>query len=111
MARGQATADVESTPTKRELIFDAFRRWGYLQADLDPLGDLGPVAMPELDVAGPDAEAARRCYCGTIGAGFMHIPDRDRRLWIQERMESEVPTPDRARILERLVRADVFEQV
>ncbi|HKN62478.1 MAG TPA: 2-oxoglutarate dehydrogenase E1 component [Candidatus Acidoferrales bacterium] len=110
MSRQQAVVD-SSAPKESEQVWDAFRRWGYLQANLDPLGDLAPVAMPELDVIGPDAEAARRIYCGTIGAEFMHIPDRERRLWIQERMESKAPAPDRGRILDRLIRADVFEQV
>src|ERR1700678_2987039 len=64
-------------------MWDAFRRWGYLQADLDPLGDLQPVAMPELEVTGPEADAARRFYCGTIGVEFMHIADRERRQWNQ----------------------------
>ncbi len=111
MSREQVIA--ESTPSKdaQERIWESFRRWGYLQASLDPLGDLAPVAMPELDVAGADAEAARRVYCGSIGAEFMHIADRERRLWVQERMESEAPEPDRARILDLLVRAEVFEQV
>src|SRR3984885_6361365 len=111
MARGQATADIETTATKRELIFEAFRRWGYLQADLDPLGDLQPVAMPELDLEGKDAVAARGFYCGTIGAEFMHIPEAERRRWIAQRMESGAPAPDRERILERIVRAEIFEQV
>ena len=36
----------------REVIFDIFRRWGYLQASLDPLGQYlppepFPVAVPE----------------------------------------------------------------
>src|SRR5277367_4540478 len=107
MARGQATADIETTPSKRELIFDAFRRWGYLRADLDPLGDLQPVAMPELDLDGKDAMAARGFYCGTIGAEFMHIPEAERRRWIAQRMESEAAAPERERILERLVRAEI----
>jgi 2-oxoglutarate dehydrogenase E1 component len=110
MSRQQAIVD-SSAPKESEQIWDAFRRWGYLQANLDPLGDLAPVAMPELDVTGTDAEAARRVYCGTIGAEFMHIQDRERRVWIQERLESEAPAPDRERILDRLIRADVFEQV
>ena len=110
MSRQQAIVDA-SAPREQEQIWDSFRRWGYLQADLDPLGDLQPVAMPELDVTGPEAEAARRYYCGTIGVEFMHIPDRERRVWIQEQMESEPPEMDRERILERLVRADVFEHV
>ncbi|HTS13302.1 MAG TPA: 2-oxoglutarate dehydrogenase E1 component [Candidatus Limnocylindrales bacterium] len=111
MARQQAIVESSATKEGREQVWDAFRRWGYLQANLDPLGDLEPLAMPEMDVTGADAEEARRFYCGTIGAEFMHIPDRARRLWVQERMESEAVAPDRARILERLVRADVFEQV
>ena len=94
----------------QERIWDCFRRWGYLQANLDPLGDLNPVEMPELDVSGPDADAARRFYCGTIGAEFMHIPERERRLWIQERLEAEAPAVDQSRILELLIKAEIFEQ-
>jgi 2-oxoglutarate dehydrogenase E1 component len=111
MSRQQAVVDASAAKEGQQQVWDAFRRWGYLQADLDPLGDLEPVAIPELDVDGSDAETARHVYCGTIGAEFMHIPDRERRLWIQERLESSAPAPDRARILERLVCADVFEQV
>jgi 2-oxoglutarate dehydrogenase E1 component len=106
---------VDSAATKdaQERIWDAFRRWGYLQANLDPLGDMAPVAMPELEVSGPDADAARQFYCGTIGVEFMHIPEREKRQWIQRRMEAEVETPetDRERILDWLVRAEIFEQV
>src|ERR1700721_2922107 len=87
------------------------RRWGFLQAKLDPLGDVKPVAMPDLDVTGPEADAARRFYCGSIGAEFMHIADPERREWIQARMEAEAPEVDRARILDWLVRAEIFEQV
>jgi 2-oxoglutarate dehydrogenase E1 component len=106
-------ANVSATLKKEncELIFDAFRRWGYLQADLDPLGDLKPADLPELQLSGPSAEQARHFYCGTIGAEFMHIPDVEKRRWIQERMEAETPAPDRTRILDRLIRAELFEQV
>jgi 2-oxoglutarate dehydrogenase E1 component len=111
MSRQHAVAESISTKESQDRVWDAFRRWGYLQADLDPLGDLQPVAMPELDVTGPEADAARRFYCGTIGVEFMHIADRERRQWIQQRMESEAPAVDRERILEWLVRAEIFEQV
>ena len=113
MTREQAVAESASPQETRERVWDAFRRWGYLQADLDPLGDLVPAPVPELDITGADADVARRVYCGTIGVEFMHLPVRERRLWVQERMESEAdaPEPDRARILELLVRAEVFEQV
>ncbi len=111
MSRGQAVIDSAAAKETQDRIWDSFRRWGFLQANLDPLGDLEPVAMPELDVTGSDADAARLCYCGSIGVEFMHIPDHERRNWVQERMESEAPAPDRARILELLVRGEIFEQV
>ena len=57
------------------------------------------------------AAAARKFYCGTIGAEFVHIDDPERRRWIAERLESDAPQPDRAYILDRLIRADLFEQV
>ncbi len=95
---------------KQERVMDAFRRWGYLQANLDPLGHFAPLSHPELDISG--ADAARRIYSGSIGVEFMHIPDPERRQWIQDRMESEQPyLVDRSRVLDRLVRADIFEQM
>ena len=95
----------------KELIFDAFRRWGYLEADIDPLGFYRPAPHPELAVDGEVAELARAIYCGSIGVEFMHIPDPEQRRWIEEHMESPAPEVDRQWVLERLVRADVFEQV
>ncbi len=96
---------------ERERVFDAFRRWGYLEANLDPLGFFRPQHHPELELTGEATEQARRYYCGTIGAEFMHLPDPARRRWIEQRLETEPPVPDRAFILERLIRAEVFEQV
>src|ERR1035438_3370551 len=72
---------------KLERVMDSFRRWGYLQADLDPLGHFAPLPHPELDLSGEEADAARRIYCGSIGVEFMHMPDPECRRWIQERME------------------------
>ena len=96
---------------QQERVIDAFRRWGYLQANLDPLGHFAPYPHPELDVSGDAADAARRIYSGSIGVEFMHIPDPERREWIQERMESaDEETVDRTRVLDQLVRADIFEQ-
>ena len=112
MKQQSATAEARNAQSeKREQVFEAFRRWGYLAADLDPLGDLRPLALPELEVRGEAADAARRFYCGTIGVEFMHIPDRERRQWLRQRIETEAEVPDRQRILERLIRAEVFEQV
>jgi 2-oxoglutarate dehydrogenase E1 component len=107
-----------ASSSSRDQVFDAFRRWGYLSAQLDPLGQyLAPSSVPELDLNGPDAEEARGYYCGTIAAEFMHIPDAGRRAWIQERLEGrskgseELQVQSQRRTLELLLRADLFEQV
>ena len=92
-------------------VLDAFRRWGYLQADLDPVGHLQPEPLPELELTGETADYARRIYCGKIGAEFMHIPQVDKRRWIAERLEADVIPPDRPHIMMRLIEAGVFEQV
>ena len=97
---------------ERENTFEIFRRWGYLQASLDPLGQYLPAeAFPIPAPEGEYAAQARRFYCGTIAAEFMHIADPERRQWIQERMEQVPPAPDQKHILTQLIRADLFEQV
>ncbi len=97
---------------ERERIFDLFRRWGFYEANLDPLGFLAPLKIAELDgLSGEYAAEARRYYCGTVGVEFLHIPEPDRRNWIAERMESPESQVDRKQILDRLVRADLFEQI
>ncbi|MGH9591354.1 MAG: 2-oxoglutarate dehydrogenase E1 component, partial [Terracidiphilus sp.] len=112
--RGESASD--------EKTMDDFRRWGYLQANLDPLGQyLRPEAIPELKATGATADRARQLYCGTVGVEFMHIADAAKRAWIQKRLEGEqwegerfeveAPAPERKRILDLLIRADVFEQV
>lgn len=94
-------------------VMDDFRRWGYLQAKLDPLGQyLQPQVVPELEgTGGSIADRARRMYCGTTGIEFMHIADRAKRHWIEERFERDEPAPDQRHILGLLVRADIFEQL
>ena len=45
MSRQHAVVESAASKENQERVWDAFRRWGYLQADLDPLGDLQPVAI------------------------------------------------------------------
>jgi len=105
VAKGAAGQD-------RERVFDAFRRWGYYQATLDPLGVFTPLKHPDLEgLTGEAAEEAHDIYCGTVGVEFMHLPEPERRRWIAERMEAPAPEVDQHKILERLIRADLFEQV
>ena len=116
LTNGKPTTEPSAS---REAVFDIFRRWGYLQASLDPLGQyLPPVPFPTLAPHGPDAQEARRYYCGTIGAEFMHIPSPEKRAWLQQRLEVPPASPgpgpgliDQKRILSDLIRADLFEPV
>jgi 2-oxoglutarate dehydrogenase E1 component len=115
MATKAGTLTVAPPPIEqheRETIFDIFRRWGYLQASLDPLDQyLPPEPFPTPVPEGEVAKEARGYYCGTIASEFMHIPSPEQRQWLQERIEQVPPTPDQALILTQLIRADIFEQV
>jgi 2-oxoglutarate dehydrogenase E1 component len=98
------------------LVADIFRRWGYLAADLDPLGRLATFHHPELDealrLAERSGEAARlrSIYCGPIGADFMRLPYPDRCRFIAARMEAPPPAADRKRLLRRLAESELFER-
>jgi 2-oxoglutarate dehydrogenase E1 component len=102
---------IEAATGERERIFDGFRCWGYLEADLDPLGFLAPQLHPDLQMDSEIAREARRIYCGTVGLEFMHIPDPERRHWIQDRMEGSQSEVDQQHVLDQLIRAEIFEQV
>jgi 2-oxoglutarate dehydrogenase E1 component len=109
---GSTAAGVLEAPVEeRDRVFEFFRRWGYLEADLDPLGFLKPLSHPDLRMDGEAARQARHYYCGSIGADFMHIADPERRRWIQERMESDPEPVEQRHVLDLLIRADLFEQV
>ncbi|MGA7564856.1 MAG: 2-oxoglutarate dehydrogenase E1 component [Terriglobales bacterium] len=99
---------------ERERVFGLFRQFGYLEAELNPLGLLPPQPHADLRFDSESenewAREARRIYCGSVGVEFMHIADPERRRWIQERMEAEPEAVDRERALDLLVRADLFEQ-
>jgi 2-oxoglutarate dehydrogenase E1 component len=107
------TAPAPAGVQEREAIFDIFRRWGYLQATLDPLGQYLPpepfpvTIVPEGDIA---AEA-RSYYCGNFAVEFMHIPSLEQRQWLQDRIEQPTAKPNQAHVLTQLIRADLFEQV
>ena len=42
-----STAVIDAPNGERDRVFDAYRRWGYLEADLDPLGFLRPAPHSE----------------------------------------------------------------
>src|SRR5271168_579015 len=107
----KGTKKAAANNEERQRVFDAFRRWGYYEATLDPLGVFQPQKLADLELTGEAAEEARRIYCGNISVEFMHLPEPERRRWIAERIEGPEPEVNQEKILERLARADLFEQV
>jgi len=102
-----SSGEVSGGDQSRERILNLFRRWGYLQADLDPLGHFPRLDYSELRISGPDAQRAREIYCGSIGAEFMHIPYPERRQWIIDRLEGPQSEVNREAILNQLLEADI----
>jgi 2-oxoglutarate dehydrogenase E1 component len=124
-------------------VFDlvhSYRELGFLSAHLNPLApkpELHPLLEPaefgfrehDLDRvvqpasfrgAGPMPlreliARLQTTYCRTLGVEYLHIPVREQRVWLQERMEPSLNYPsltteDRSRILDMLVYAEGFEQ-
>ena len=117
-APAPASTQTVLQPERREAIFDIYRRWGYLQSTLDPLGQYlpgepFPVPVPDDADSHEAAIEARSYYCGTIAAEFMHIPSAEKRQWIQDRMEQTFTTSPEVqkKTLTQLIKADLFEQV
>ncbi|MFI4962286.1 MAG: 2-oxoglutarate dehydrogenase E1 component [Legionellales bacterium] len=95
-------------------LINAYRTYGHLAANLDPLGMTKRDSVPSLDLAyhqlteadknrtffsgtsfnGPEMplstiyQSLRDTYCGSIGIEYMHIFNNDERLWLQNKMES-----------------------
>ena len=101
---------------ERERVFGLFRQFGYLEAELNPLGLLPPQPHPDLAIDNEWAREARRIYCGSVGVEFMHIADPERRHWIQQQLEDQANAQSsaimayRERALDLLTRAELFEQ-
>ena len=140
LSRDAATSDVaHSLQGKVDSLIYHYRDIGHYAADLDPLGTTRP--FPEaltlesfgltdqhleesfdpgilpLDNPAPlhsIIELLEETYCRHIGVEYMHIQERERRRWLQKRMETVRNAPQatndaRLRILERLLAADSFE--
>jgi 2-oxoglutarate dehydrogenase E1 component len=118
-----------------------FRVVGNRLADVDPLGRAEKPYLPELDpktygltdadldvefnsniAGGPPRQKLRdiltalhETYCGKLGAEYMHITDTEKRIWLQDRLESVHSRPSydvamKKHILERLTAAETLEK-
>ncbi len=121
-------------------LVHAYREFGHLVAQLDPLGDnlqdhplldLSQFGLAEEDLDKPVdprpflgefqgtlrelIAALRETYCGTLGVEFVDVPDKERRDWLVARMEPirnrpQLSLEDRRRVLRLLVASDALEQ-
>ncbi|MFT3877914.1 MAG: multifunctional oxoglutarate decarboxylase/oxoglutarate dehydrogenase thiamine pyrophosphate-binding subunit/dihydrolipoyllysine-residue succinyltransferase subunit [Propioniciclava sp.] len=120
-------------------LINAYRNWGHLMADIDPL-EYKQRSHPELELeahglsiwdlerefpvgqfGGHEKETMplkavlsqlRTAYCGHVGVEYMHIPDTTQRRWLEAHFEGEVKRWDREehlRILDRLHESEIFE--
>ena len=132
------TKDEEIDKTARvQQLIQAYRIWGHLMADIDPLV-YAQRTHPDLDVVTHgltlwdlDREFAtggfggkkflplrkilgilRDSYCRSIGVEYMHISEPEERKWMQEHIEVGLPSIEREeqlRILRTLNSAEAFE--
>lgn len=98
-------------------LAEAFRRWGWRAAQLDPLGLCPPEVVPELDptlygLLPAEAEALRAAYCGSLGWEFGHVQDRARYQWLCWRAEAprRHTAAEEREALDLIARAELFER-
>ena len=112
---GHLAADLDPLGTRRpfpdQLQLESFE---LSDADLDQWFDPGNLPLPSPSRLRDIVDFLRHTYCGTIGAEYMHIEDRDKVTWLQQKMEPLRNRPQyspeqKRRILESLVEADGFE--
>ena len=129
--------DHEAFRLRVDRLVNAWRTFGHLQADLDPLGmvrrraerlDLEEFGLAEADLDRPlDGQVAgagtlrdlvgrlQETYGRTLGVQLGHIHDRELRGWLEQRMERTrnrlTLTPEvKRKLLEKLLQAGMFEQ-
>ena len=97
-------------------LAEAYRRWGWRAARLDPLGIDLPEHVPELDpgiygLMESDAAPLRAAYCGGIGWEFGHVQDRARYAWLARQAETprRLDSTERREALDLIARAELLE--
>ena len=89
-----------------------FATWGYLEADLDPLAFLPPVSHPSLRIEGELADEARaRATAAPWARSSCTSPTPSGAAGSRNAWKGPQPAVDQERVLDLLIRADLFEQV
>ncbi len=134
-----AVAGARTAPSKVDSLIYNYRDLGHLAAELDPLGsqrpfpeqltlesfglsdgdlqqpfDPGSLPLPNPAPLADILNLLEETYCRHLGVEYMHIQDRDRRRWLQKRMETvrnraPFTAEQKRQILERVMAADAFE--
>ncbi|RCN50690.1 putative oxoglutarate dehydrogenase, E1 component [Ancylostoma caninum] len=120
--------------SQRVHLINAFRRYGYLQAQLDPLGLQAEKDVPELNpevyglsphdaLPGKDlslndlAEQLRLIYCGPMAIEFMHInvgaSNWEERQWLAHHFENavadELCNEERVKLAKLMLKCENFD--
>jgi len=136
-AAGKPVGADAAFQAKVDRLVHAYRDYGHLRADLDPLGltrRASPFTLGGFGLS--EADRSRRCadpegrgevtlgelvarleetYCRTLGVELAHMHDADLRAWLEARMErtrNRCPLPEdvKRRLLEKIVEAEALEQ-
>ena len=100
---------------ERERVFGLFRQFGYLEAELNPLGLLPPQPHPDLDRSTTSGRGKRGAFIAAAWAwSSCTLPTRSAGAGSRNRSKNASrrnrPPVDRERALDLLLRADLFEQ-
>jgi 2-oxoglutarate dehydrogenase E1 component len=136
-ARPEAGGGDAAFQAKVDRIVTAYREYGHLRANLDPLGltrPAEPFTLEAFDLREADLERRtadregpfgptlrdllgmlRETYGRTLGVELAHIHDADLRGWLEQRMERtrnriSLPADVKRHLLDKLVQAEGFEQ-
>ena len=138
--REAAITDIAHTKQgKVDSLIYHYRDIGHLASSLDPLGTVRPfpeqLTLESFDLTDADLEERfdpgilplenparlgdiiellEDTYCRNVGVEYMHIQDREKRRWLQRRMETTRNRPTfsndaKLHLLRQLAKADGFE--
>jgi len=98
-----------NAPAERERIFALFRRWGFTESTLDP-GLFRPAEVPISKTSPANSPKEARRYYSHHRRGVRALPEPNAAAGSPSAWKPEF-RGYQEKILERLIRADLFEQV